>query len=297
MVASERDDRCRPDEALVRTGAPRRAMPVADDSVEIEAEKPDLACETGGAASQRAIDENSGADAGADREQHEVLAVLRDAVGVLSDRRHVDVVFEHDGCNQRLPYGGDHLRALPPGELRSERQVVRAGSQHTGSPHDHLVDAVERDARLPGETFGRTPELRDDGLGSGARRSRRATADHRPGEIDQRCAYPFATDVEAQDPPGSRIDVVELCAGARKAASPADPEQQSEVDELPEHLGDRRLGEPCAPYQCGAATGPPACTNSKVVRRLIARSRLGFAGSGAGISCRPATQTPSASRR
>ena len=65
-----------------------------------------------------------------DREQHEVLAVLSDALDVLADRRHVDVVLEDDRRDQCVADGRDHLGALPAGELRRERQVIRARTEH-----------------------------------------------------------------------------------------------------------------------------------------------------------------------
>ena len=255
VLSRQGDDRRRPDQALVRARPPGCSIPRSDLSIQVELEKGDLARQPRGAATQRAVDEHAGGDPGTHRKEHEVLALLSDALHVFADRRHVDVVLEDDRRHQRVADGRDHPGALPPGELRCERQVIRPGTENTRCPDHHLVDVLERDARLRGEGLPSLTELRDDRFGSGARRPRRAAADDRAGEIDQRCPHPFATDIEAEHPPGAGVDVVELCARTRKAARPPHPPEESELDELAEDLGNRRLGEPCAPDHVGRGHG------------------------------------------
>ena len=140
--------------------------------IQVEAQKRDLAGEPGGAATQRAVDKHARGDPGTHREEHEVLALLSDALHMFADRRHVDVVLEHDRRNQCVPDGRDHLGALPSGELRGERQVIRPRTENARGSDDHLVDVLERDARLGGERLRGLAELRDDRFGGGARRPR-----------------------------------------------------------------------------------------------------------------------------
>src|SRR6202162_3428036 len=222
-------------------------MSGSDVVIQVETEKANLARKTGGATSQGTVDESPSGDPGPDRQQDEILAVLSDTLDVLTDRGHVDVVLEDDGCDQCLADGGDHLRALPARELRCEREVVGAGAQHPGRSDHDLVDASEGDVGLIDETLRRLAQLGDDGLGGAVRRSCRGAVDHLPGEVDQCRPHPFAPDVEAEHPARAGVDVVELGARARAAAGPPDLAEQPKPYQLAEHLRDRGLGEAGAP--------------------------------------------------
>src|SRR6202049_3764392 len=114
--------------------------------------------------------------------------------------------------------------------------MVGTCAQHAGRPDHDLVDAGEADLRLLDETICSLPKLRDNRLGGTARSPCRGAADHSPGDIAQRRAHPFAPDVEAQHPPGARVDVVELRARARATAGPPDLAEQAEIHELAQDL-------------------------------------------------------------
>src|ERR1019366_540272 len=122
-------------------------------------------------------------------------------------------------------------------------------------PDHHLVDVLQADSGLGRQRFSRLAQLRDDCFRGAPRGAGGAASDHRASQVDEGRADPDAADIEAEHEPCTRVHVVELRARTWQTAGPPHPPEQAEVDELPEHLGDRRLGQARAAHNVGRGHG------------------------------------------
>ena len=158
------------------------------------------------------------------------------------------------------------------------------GLEHTGTP-----DRRERHLRPPDAGIGRQPvrdraDLRDERAGTLHPCALVAASDELPGQVGDRGTDPISPDVEADQPAGARIQFVQHGGGSfppvDRPASWTRPRAPGPASAC-ETVGlDRAVSRAIWAREIGPRRG----TDSRTVRSLIARSRLGVPTAGASRS-------------
>ena len=147
---------------------------------------------------------------------------------------------------------------FPAGQLRREGEVRLPRSHYFGGADDDLIHIGHLNAGCRGQACGFLAQPCDDRPGRAAWGPRGGLTHDVSFEIAQRRSQPFPADVDAHHPSGAGVDVIQLRGRPRQSAGASDPDQDSRLNELIEHVRHGGFGQSRPANDIGSSNGTAA---------------------------------------
>ena len=181
----------------------------------------DLAGGAVAAAVELAPEHEPGAEAGADREEHEVVDPARDPAPVLADGGEVDVVLDVTGSPSRVASVVAEVAALEARDVRREPELAGRRRRRRRDADDRAVDQLARRARTIGERVAQRADRLERRVGVGAVELDVLARADLAAQVADRAAQEARAEVEAEDERRLRNGLEEDGAVARAGPGPA----------------------------------------------------------------------------
>ena len=139
----------------------------------------------------------------------EVLDILAEPVPSLAEGRQVDVVLERRLCAQLLLHRIHDAFAAPSGQAVGERHLSTVRLEHSRTAHGGERHLTPPDPGVCREGVRDGADLGDQRTSALHPRALVTPRDELPGDVGDRRADPVAPDVDAHDPPGPGIQLVQ----------------------------------------------------------------------------------------
>ena len=191
----------------------------------------DLARRAAGAAVQSPVDDDPQADARAGPEEDEVAQVAAEAVLTLRQRGEVDVVLEAYRRAQLVADGPDQALPAPAREVGGVLEAAAGGIEHPGRAEGGMCDPLPLDTGVAGHPPGDLAYLADESARAARASGLLATGDDLTGDVGDGRSHCLAADVDAGDPAGAGVELIELGAGTLVAGRLPDLVHQPGLDE------------------------------------------------------------------
>ena len=162
-----------------------------------------------------------GAEAGTDRQEHEVLHPACDPLPALADGRQVDVVLDGDGKTQPVANVVSPESSLEAGDVRREPELSGVHIDDAGNADDRAVDQLGGEPARLRERVSEHADRLDRSVGVGSVELDVLARSHLAAQVTDRAAQEAGAEVEAEDERGLRHEVEKDSAVRRAGRGPA----------------------------------------------------------------------------
>ena len=200
-----------------------------------------------GTAIQVSVDHQGHADARTDREEDEVGDVAAQTVGSLRKRREVHVVLETDVGAQLFADSLDQARPAPARKVRGHRDVAVSGVEDAWAAERRVGHLRPLHAGFRRKPAGDRADLADQAFRAADLGTLVAPGNDRAGDVGDRGAHPFASDIDPDHPTGDRIQLVQQRARPAVAPRSADLADEAALEQSVERERQRRLRQSADP--------------------------------------------------